>query len=786
MKRFFVISLALITSLLLATNVSAQKLRTDANIVGHVVCCDEHIPFASISVKGTTIGTTTDETGHYQLINMPEGTHTIVAQCIGYTTVEKEVTISAGETKEIHFELAEDALNIDAVVVTADRNAVNRTDASVIVNTITPKIFATTQSVTLSEGLNFSPGLRMENNCQNCGFSQVRMNGMEGPYSQILINGRPIFSTLAGVYGLELIPSNMIERVEVIRGGGSALYGSNAIAGTINLILKDPVNNSYEVGANTSMIGLGLDDSGSPAEEYSLNFNTSLVSSDSRTGMAVYGFNRNRHPFDANGDSYSEISSLKNTTVGTRVFHRFSSRNKISADFFNIREDRRGGDQFGSIEHEAFIAEAVKHNITSGALTYEQFFRDEDLFSVFVSGQKLDRDSYYGANQSLADYGQTEGLTYVAGAQYNAKFDHSSLIGGFEHKGGSLKDKKMGYLDVDNAYFNGTEVVIPRESNRMIADQQSNITGVFAQYDISFNQFKVSVGGRYDHYEITDEKDSNADKSGDVFSPRVTLKYDILPSLQARASYAQGYRAPQIFDEDLHIGTSGAKQIRHQNDPDLKQETSHSYMASLDFHKKVGTVFIGFLAEGFYTQLDDAFANEFPEKPDENGVTTYTRINAENGASVKGANFELNLVPSSTLNLKAGFTVQKSEYEDPIEFDETEYFRTPNEYGYFTIDWDPVKNLCVAATGNYTGSMLVPYGEAYLNESDPFFDLGMKVGYSLRLNGAKMQVFAGMKNIFNAYQDDFDRGVTREPGYVYGPMMPRTIYFGVKIGNFIK
>jgi outer membrane receptor for ferrienterochelin and colicins len=90
--------------------------------------------------------------------------------------------------------------------------------------------------VTLSEGLSFSPGLRIENDCQNCGFSQVRMNGMEGPYSQILINSHPIFSGLAGVYGLELIPTNMIERIEVVRGGGSALYGSNAIAGTINII----------------------------------------------------------------------------------------------------------------------------------------------------------------------------------------------------------------------------------------------------------------------------------------------------------------------------------------------------------------------------------------------------------------------------------------------------------------------------------------------------------------------------------------------------------------------
>mgnify|MGYP000064797265 CR=1 FL=1 len=252
----------LLVCLLLVIKVNHAEgiIKTDANIIGHVVCHNEHIPFASVYVKGTTIGITTDESGHYQLINLPEGELIIVAQAMGYKPKEVGIKIESGETKEIKFELEEDVLGLEEVIVTGDRNETNRVESSTIVNTITSKIFSTTQSVTLSEGLNFCPGLRVENNCQNCGFSQVRMNGMEGPYSQILINSRPIFSGLAGVYGLELIPSNMIERVEVIRGGGSALYGSNAIAGTINLILKDPINNSYEFGLNGSIIGVGIDE----------------------------------------------------------------------------------------------------------------------------------------------------------------------------------------------------------------------------------------------------------------------------------------------------------------------------------------------------------------------------------------------------------------------------------------------------------------------------------------------------------------------------------------------
>ena len=618
MNRVYIILTIFLLSV--TQSIYGQKTKTDANIVGHVVCCGEHIPFATVSVKGTTIGITTDESGHYQLINLPEGKLIIIAQSLGYKPQEQEITIKAGETKELKFDLEQDVLGLEEVVITGDRNATNRVESSTIVTSLTPKLFATTQSVTLSEGLNFCPGLRMENNCQNCGFSQVRMNGMEGPYSQILINSRPIFSGLAGVYGLELIPTSMIERVEVVRGGGSALYGSNAIAGTINLILKDPINNSYEFGINSGLIGVGVDGSGEPAQDYSVNFNTSLVSADNKTGMALYGFYRDRTPFDANNDDFSEIASLKNTTIGTRIYHRFGTRTKLIGDFFNIKEDRRGGDKFDYPVHEANIAESVNHNLTTAALTFEQYVRENDLFSVYLSGQRVNRDSYYGAEKSLSDYGNTQDFSYTMGIQYNAKLGKSNLVVGIENNGAMLKDKKLGYADIQNAVIvNDTIVSVRHTDNVLVADQRTNTTGIFAQYEINYNKFKVSVGARYDHYIVTNKEFIEADKSGNVLSPRLTFKYDIKKYLQARVSYSQGYRAPQIFDEDLHIETSGSRKVIHKNGPNLEQETSHSYMASLDFNKQIGKINIGLLAEGFYTQLNNPFANEYSD-PDENGT----------------------------------------------------------------------------------------------------------------------------------------------------------------------
>ena len=794
MKRTSVLCIIFFLFLIQVSTANDNKANT--LVKGHILNSKgKHLPYASVVIKGTTIGTITDQSGHFKMTGVPKGTHTLTAKCLGYKPQSVEIKLEEGESMEITFQLTEDVLNMEEVVVTGDRTGTPRRESSVIVNSLKPKLFESTQSVTLSEGLNFSPGLRVENSCQNCGFAQVRMNGMEGPYSQILINSRPIFSGLAGVYGLELIPSNMIERVEVIRGGGSALYGSNAIAGIINLIMKDPINDSYEFGINGGSTGIGLEGSEKTSSDYSANFNTSLVSSDSKSGMSLYGFYRERGPFDANDDTFSEITSLRNITAGTRLFHRFGTRQKLTADFFHINEERRGGNQHEYLPHMAGIAEALTHNITTGALTYDQFFRTEDKLSLYASGQRVERDSYYGANKSLSDYGKTKDFSFNLGAQYNASLGKSNLVLGIEDKGAWLKDKKMGYPDVAGATINFADstVSIPYTDKRTIADQTTNTLGMFAQYNIEWNKWKISAGLRYDHYQVTDETYGGGNISGDVLSPRLSLKYDIKESLQARVRYSQGYRAPQIYDEDLHIETSGARKVIHENAGDLRQETSHSYMASLDYNGQFGSTYLGLLVEGFYTHLQDAFVNEFGA-PDENGTVVYTRINSDKGAVVQGVNLEMNLVPAENLSLTGGFTMQTSDYQAPHEFNRKSFFRTPDGYGYMTLNWDLTNAFTVSSSGTYTGNMLVPYfgnelanpEEGVLRQSSRFYDLDLKLSYVVPINEeTNMEVSGGVKNVFNSYQSDFDRGIDRDPGYIYGPSTPRQIYFGIKVGNML-
>ncbi|MDH6307382.1 outer membrane receptor for ferrienterochelin and colicins [Dysgonomonas sp. PFB1-18] len=792
-KQILLLSILILSSF----SANANLVRTDANIFGHVINrkTKEHIPYINIVLKNTTIGIATDATGHYALKNLPEGKFMLCAEGIGFKPQEIEVELKRGKSVEINFEIEEDALNLNEVVVTAGRTSQKRTEAPVIVNTISTKMLETTQSVVLGEGLNFCTGLRYENDCQNCGFSQIRMNGMEGPYSQILINSRPIFSGLAGVYGLELIPANMLERIEVVRGGGSVLYGSNAIAGTINLILKDPKVNSFEAGFNTSLIGTGVSGSNGPAADYNATFNATLVTDDHKTGISVFGNMRDRKMFDANEDSFSEIAPMKNTVIGTRIFHRPAYRSKLSLDFFNIREQRKGGNKQDYPDHERDISESVKHDMVAGALTYEQYLRESDLLTVFASGQYLDRDSYYGAKQSLSDYGNTKDKTYNIGVQYKLSINEpSSLIGGVEHTGSHLKDKKLGYPEysVDE---NG-ELVETHVPSTVVSDQSLSTTGAFAQYEIKVDKFKFLAGARVEHYSV-DDKQADSDKSGTVFVPRASVMYDISSYLQTRLGFSRGYRAPQIFDEDLHIETSGSRQVINKNDPDLKQENSTSLTLSFDFNKQIGGVNTNILLEGFYNKLHNPFRNEIGE-PDENGTVIYTRVNSKDGAVVQGFNFELKLMPSDKLNVTAGFTLQSSKYKTAEEtFGEKKFFRTPNTYGFFALDWEFAKNFGVSATGNYTGRMLVPYfginlaegaerdaGE--LRKSKSFFDAGLKFHYDMRISkSVTVEWFAGMKNIFNSYQKDFDKGIDRDPSYIYGPSLPRTAFFGFRIGNLL-
>ena len=240
MKRYILLALSVCQSLVVLA-AEAPRKSTDANLFGHVVDREthEHIPYASVAVVGTAFGTTTDASGHYFLKNLPVGELTLEVRALGYASGRMTVALERGETRELNFEVAQSGISMDEVVVSASRSrdaAARSSGAGERART--PACSNGANASCLAQGLSFQPGVRVEDDCQNCGFTQVRINGLDGHYSQILVDSHPVFSSLTGVYGLEQIPANMIERVEVLRGGGSALYGSSAIGGTINIITQ--------------------------------------------------------------------------------------------------------------------------------------------------------------------------------------------------------------------------------------------------------------------------------------------------------------------------------------------------------------------------------------------------------------------------------------------------------------------------------------------------------------------------------------------------------------------
>ena len=250
-KKIFAVML----SFMVTSSLYAQI--NDATITGHIIDKNsgEHIPFVTIILNNGEAYTTSDETGHYMISNLPVGKHSLKATLMGYKEDIQIVNISKANTYVVHFSLDPDEQMLEEVVVTGNRYVTKKRETGNIVNIISPKKFETTASVTPAEILNFQPGLRVEYDCGNCGVPQLRINGLSGQYSQVLLDSRAIFSSLGMVYGLEQLPSSMIERVEVVRGGGSALFGSNAIGGTVNIITKEPTSSLLQLSNQTGLIG---------------------------------------------------------------------------------------------------------------------------------------------------------------------------------------------------------------------------------------------------------------------------------------------------------------------------------------------------------------------------------------------------------------------------------------------------------------------------------------------------------------------------------------------------
>jgi outer membrane receptor for ferrienterochelin and colicins len=433
-----------------------------------------------------------------------------------------------------------------------------------------------------------------------------------------------------------------------------------------------------------------------------------------------------------------------------------------------LGEFRRGGNKFELPPHQSDISEQLEHNINNGGLKFDLFSRNyKHRISLFSSMQKVERSSYYGAQQNPNAYGITDDKTFVGGFQYGFTIDSlfplpSELTMGAEYNLNELNDEATGY---DRVFH-----------------QKVITQGLFIQNEWKNQKFSFLLGGRLDKHNLI---------KNPVISPRLNLRFAPSDAMNLRMSYSGGFRPPQAFDEDLHIDVIGGRASVVQLDPDLKMERSVSYSASVDLYKTIGTVETNLLIEGFYTNLKDVFVLE-ERGFDANGNLILERMNGS-GAVVQGVNMEGKIAMATSIQFQFGATFQISTYKEPQSWSndlsltsQRKMFRTPDEYGYLTFNFKPGVNFNVAITGTYTGPMLVQHFAGYItNDSEKmtprFLDLNIRLAHDYVLyKQTKIELSTGIQNVLNSYQSDFDKGEFRDAAYIYGPSLPRTLFFGLK------
>ncbi|WP_026914797.1 TonB-dependent receptor [Christiangramia portivictoriae] len=750
---------------------SLNLLAQNYQVSGTINSPEGAVAFASIYTESGAYGTSADENGSYEL-EIPAGDYKLVVKSQGFKTVYRNIKMD--ESRILNIEMEIDPNGLDEIVVTGTRTAKRRTDSPVIVNLINSETLEQVVATDLSDGLRFQPGLRIEKDCQTCNYTQLRMNGLQGGYSQILVNGRPIFSPLTGLYGLEQIPVNMIERIEVVRGGVSALYGSSAIGGTVNVITKIPKQNSYSLSYT-------LENIDGEANQDVLNGNATVVSKDYKAGANFFVNRRTREMYDANGDNFSELPELKDNAFGVNAFYLPTEDSKINLSLSSLYEYRYGGEMVDGPAYLAQQSEERTHNVLMGSLDYQVNFNDDkSSIILYYGGQSTKRDHYTGIipddefekQQFFANppYGTSEVETHQGGGQFNQRIDN--------FLGGTTTLTTGAEFVYDDVYD-----IIP--SYNYLIDQTTRNFGAFFQndWDVTENLNFLS-GFRVDKHNLVDDA---------IVSPRLSLLYKLKETTQFRLGWGTGFRAPQAFDTDLHIAFAGGGISRISLAEDLFEERSNSFTASINYDRATEHFIWGYTLEGFYTKLNDAFYL-FPLGEDQFGERFEKRNGS--GATVKGFTLETRANFDYLFELEAGFTLQSSKFEEPVENIEgleakRDFLRTPNDYGYATLTYTPGKRFNASANLVYTGKMDILHfaGEGTGQDVDEydvtpnFAELSLRLGYKIPLDrvNSNMEIFGGVKNVTNAYQDDFDLGKNRDSNYIYGPGNPRSVFVGLKI-----
>ncbi len=713
---------------------------------------------ANILIKNSETGTVTNSNGSFHFKALAPGNYQLIISMMGYKKKQVNVTVNQGETTNLNIPLKPTLVEMGAIVVTGTHSKQHYKDIPVKTQVVSKQSIEQRSALNLSESLEFLPSVSVDNSCQNCNFTELRILGLGNKYSQILIDGDPVISSLAGVYGLEHFPSNMISSLEIVKGGASALYGGGAVAGVVNLRTRRPSINRTSINFQTRYIGGSYDNS--------VSANTEMVNSKGNSGAYIYASTRNRDHYDYNGDGFSELSLLQNETMGFNWYLQPTSKTEIATHVHRIHSFRRGGNDFDKPLHEANIAESPEHWRWGGTVRWKQHINQKWNYKIFYSFSYLNRDSYYGglgsesnpdSSAALAAYGNTENPLHIGGIRSHYKLGSHKLTAGFQYRQESL---------TDNAVRNPLYYL----------DKNFTNAGFFLQDNLQINEFDIVIGARLDKHSELDEP---------VISPRINAKYNLNKEMALRAGIATGFKAPKIYDEDLHIcGLEGGQRVIRNAD-DLEEEKSITGNLNFDYIGYINDMATIFNITAYYTQINNAFTQiDIPDtKP---LINLWERQNGE-GAQVKGVEAEFGIRPGNKAEIRSSLTYKTTKYDNiqNVEFENAtdEFLYTPDLSGNVSFYYPLFKNLNINFASKYIGKMKVLHESAGKIKSTPafyVFDIGLLSDKNI-ISEIDSNIKIGIKNITNAYQDDLDKGVDRDPGYLYGPTLPRAYYLDISV-----
>jgi outer membrane receptor for ferrienterochelin and colicins len=758
MKKIFIAS-----ALFLMQAVYSQE---NISITGLITHKTSTIKKATVEILGTSYETQTDSLGSYAFLDIPQGNYKIVVTATGFTTQRKNVFLKNKEKKQLNFELQQDDNELNEVVVSGTLKAVKRLESAVPVEVYTPVFFKKNPTPSIYEALQNVNGVRPQLNCGICNTGDIHINGLEGPYTSVMIDGMPIVSSLSTVYGLSGIPNSLVERIEIVKGPASSLYGSEAVGGLINIITKNPSNAplfSADV-FTTSWLETNAD--------LGVKFNIGKKAT-SLLGFNYYNYDQT---IDNDHDGFTDVTAQNRISLFNKWNFSREQNRLFTIAVRGMYEDRWGGDIHWEKKYrggDEIYGESI-YTKRGELLGSYQLPTTEKLMLAF-SGTAHYQDSRYGTTSYIAN--QKIGFLQLT---WDKKIGKNDLLSGIASR----------YTYYDD---NTQSTALLNENN----PEKTWLPGIFVQDEITFTEkHKVLLGLRYDYNSI----------HGNIFTPRLAYKLKIDSNNILRFNAGTGFRVVNLFTED-HAALTGSRQviIAHDLNPE------ESINANLNYIKKIycnnGT-FFGIETTAFYTQFSNKIVSDYTTDPNK---INYDNIDGYALSQGISTNIDANF--TNGLKIIVGATyMDVSNVENGVK-------SRPYLTEKFTSTWSvSYKINSINLAIDYTGNLYSPMKLPLLSETDPrnpnspWYSLqNIQFTYTGWKN---FELYAGIKNLLNftpmqnnpflisRTEDPFDKnvqydskgkvlvtpdnpyGLTFDTTYVYGPNQGIRGFFGLRYNLF--